>query len=112
MNKVNILGVHVNKVTIPEAADAIFKMLDENRPHHIFTPNSEIIMQAYKDEDFCKILNDADLLTADGIGVVTEVIPLAGNIKVRLNDQPDVAPKLYNRNDVKVLSRPEKKEEK
>ncbi|MBE6547256.1 MAG: stage 0 sporulation protein [Ruminococcaceae bacterium] len=55
---------------------------------------------------------DAVVKTADGIGVVTEVIPLAGNIKVRLNDQPDVAPKLYNRNDVKVLSRPEKKEEK
>jgi len=83
MNKVNILGVHVNKVTIPEAADAIFKMLDENRPHHIFTPNSEIIMQAYKDEDFCKILNDADLLTADGIGVVYASKILGNPIKER-----------------------------
>ena len=70
MEKVNILGVYVDKVTIPEAAEAIFEMLGENRPHWVFTPNSEIIMQAYKNEEFCKILNRADLLTADGIGVV------------------------------------------
>lgn len=70
MNKVNILGVQVDKVTIPEAADKIFGMLEEDRPHWVFTPNSEIIMQAYKDSEFCDILNKADLLTADGIGVV------------------------------------------
>lgn len=68
--KVNILGVYVDKVTINEAASEIFKMLGENRPHWVFTPNSEIIMQAYKNKEFCEILNNADLLTADGIGVV------------------------------------------
>lgn len=70
MNKVNILGVNVDKVTISEAADKIFGMLSEERPHCIFTPNSEIIMLAYKDSEFCEVLNKADLLTADGIGVV------------------------------------------
>lgn len=70
MNKVNILGVNVDKSTDREACEKIYAMLDENRPHWVFTPNSEIIMQAYKDEEFCKILNKADLLTADGIGVV------------------------------------------
>ena len=70
MDNVNILGVHVDKLNIPEAADKIFGMLSENRPHMIFTPNSEIIMLAYKDPEFCKVLNSADLLTADGIGVV------------------------------------------
>ena len=70
MEKVNILGVNVDKVTIPEAASKIMSMLGENRPHWVFTPNSEIIMQAYRDEEFCDVLNRADLLTADGIGVV------------------------------------------
>lgn len=70
MEKVNILGVQVDKVNIAEATDKIFNMLSENRPHMIFTPNSEIIMLAYKDKNFCDILNKADLLTADGIGVV------------------------------------------
>ena len=56
MEKVNILGVNVDKSTIPEAADKIFNMLGEDRQHWIFTPNSEIIMLAYKDKDFCDIL--------------------------------------------------------
>lgn len=70
MNKVDILGVKVDKFNIPEAVDEIFKMLSENRPHAVYTPNSEIIMTAYKDEEFRTVLNSADMLTADGIGVV------------------------------------------
>ena len=70
MSKVDILGVLVDKVNIPEAVDRIMKMLSENIPHAVFTPNSEIIMLAYKDEEFREILNSADMLTADGIGVV------------------------------------------
>ena len=46
------------------------KMLNEWGNHVVFTPNSEIILMAYKDEEFCDVLNSADLLTADGIGVV------------------------------------------
>ena len=70
MKKVNILGVLVDKVNIEEAVEKIFTMLSEKRPHAVFTPNSEIIMTAYKDEEFREILNNADMLTADGIGVV------------------------------------------
>lgn len=83
MNKVNILGVYVDKVTIKEAADKIFDMLSEEKAHGIFTPNSEIIMLAYKDSEFCDILNGADLLTADGIGVVYASKILKNPIKER-----------------------------
>lgn len=70
MNKVNILGVNVDKITYDDAVEKIYQMLNEKGNHSVFTPNSEIILMAYKDEDFCNILNSADLLTADGIGVV------------------------------------------
>lgn len=70
MNKVDILGVLVDKVNITEAVEKIMEMLSENRPHAVYTPNSEIIMLAYKDEEFKEVLNSADMLTADGIGVV------------------------------------------
>ena len=70
MDKVNILGVNIDKVTNTEAVDSIMRMLDENGSHSVFTPNSEIILMAYNDPDFCRLLNSADLLTADGIGVV------------------------------------------
>ena len=70
MDKVNILGVHVDMANISQATDCIMRFLDEDKFHAVYTPNSEIIMLAYKDEKFCKLLNNADLLTADGIGVV------------------------------------------
>ena len=44
--------------------------------------------------------------TTDGEGVVIETKPLAREIKVRLNDNDKDAPKLYKCQDVKVLSRP------
>ena len=43
--------------------------------------------------------------TADGVGSVTEINPLAGTIKVRLHDSPDTPPKQYHRDDVIVLQR-------
>lgn len=70
-NKVNILGVHVDKVTIPQATDKIMSFISEGgEAKAVYTPNSEIIMHGYRDDSLRDILNDADLLTADGIGVV------------------------------------------
>ena len=46
------------------------EFFNEDRIHTVFTPNSEIIMAAYRDPEFCEMLNNSDLLTADGIGVV------------------------------------------
>ena len=54
---------------------------------------------------------DSVVKTPDGIGTVTEISPLAGNVKVRLRDNPDVMPKIYKRDDVKIISRPQNTEE-
>lgn len=70
MEKCNILGVNVDKLCEDEVISRIIQMLNEPGNHMVFTPNSEIILMAYKDPNFCSILNSADLLTADGIGVV------------------------------------------
>ena len=68
--KVHILGVWVDMVNIPRAADRIMQFFNEEGLHKVYTPNSEIIMAAYKNDEFRDVLNNAELLTADGIGVV------------------------------------------
>ena len=68
--KVNILGVRVDMVNISRSADKICEFLNDEKLSKVYTPNSEIIMAAYKDESFRQVLNRAELLTADGIGVV------------------------------------------
>ena len=71
MDKVNILGVNISKYSIESASDMIVKLITDGEKNKcIFTPNSEIIMAAYRDSEFCKVLNSADVLLADGIGVV------------------------------------------
>jgi len=42
----------------------------EDKFRMICTPNPEIVMNAQKDESFMKLLNSADMVTADGVGVV------------------------------------------
>ena len=70
MDKVNILGVKVDRISINDAADKIFGFLSGDKCSKVYTPNSEIIMMGYNNKSFAEILNNADLLTADGIGVV------------------------------------------
>lgn len=48
---------------------------------------------------------DTLVRTVDGVGVVTEISPLAGTIKVRLNESPETAPKSYRREDVNILKK-------
>ncbi len=48
---------------------------------------------------------DSMVRTADGNGIVTEMNPLAGTIKVRLTASPDVPPKTYKREDVVMLQK-------
>ncbi len=69
-NTVNILGVDVDKVTFSEALSIAEDLLNKEGASAIFTPNPEIIMMARDDAQMRKILNSADLCTADGIGVV------------------------------------------
>lgn len=84
MNRVNILGVKVDKVNIMQSADKIMEFLNGAEGlKRVFTPNSEIIMRAYKDSEFAEKLNKADLLTADGIGVVYASRLLRNPIKER-----------------------------
>ena len=70
MDKVNILEVDFSNITLDEAADKMLSFLKDGKKHMIFTPNSEILYDAYKDSEFKKILNSADMNVPDGIGVV------------------------------------------
>lgn len=68
--KVLIMDVPINKVTMEEAANQVVDYLEGTGQHTVFTPNPEIIMEAQKDPEMMGILKKADLVVADGIGVV------------------------------------------
>ncbi len=68
--KVDVLGVKVCAVTMNEAVQYAEYLLREKRKSVVFTPNPEMVSYAQKDRGFLGILNSADMLLADGIGVV------------------------------------------
>ena len=68
--KTEVLGVCFDNVTLEEAAALGGAMLEENKFHYVVTPNPEFILSAEKDTEFRKVLNAADLVIPDGIGVV------------------------------------------
>lgn len=69
-NTVDILGIPVDNVTMGEALEKFKKFLGGNKVHTIYTPNAEIMMEARRDASLNEILLQADLLVADGAGVV------------------------------------------
>jgi len=68
--KINVLGVNFDDLTLEQAAEKGREMLQENKFHYVVTPNPEFILSAEKDESFRSVLNAADLVIPDGIGVI------------------------------------------
>lgn len=70
MEKIHILGVKIDNVSMDEAEEIVWQWMDGERNHMIVTPNPEIVYLAYHNENFRKVLNSADMTLPDGIGVV------------------------------------------
>ncbi len=68
--KVDILGVRVDSVTMPQAVAQVEGYMDERKNVLIATANAEMIMRATHDAELKTILNEAALVVPDGAGTV------------------------------------------
>ncbi len=69
-NIVNILGVNIDNTTMDDAADRICTFVKQKKVRCVYTPNSEIIMEAYRNNRLMEILNEGDMVIPDGAGVI------------------------------------------
>jgi N-acetylglucosaminyldiphosphoundecaprenol N-acetyl-beta-D-mannosaminyltransferase len=67
---IDILGVAVHSLTQTQALDQVAHFMSESHLHQIATVNPEFVMKAQDDHEFKRLLNNADLCLADGIGLV------------------------------------------
>ncbi len=67
---VKIFGVRIDRVDMDEAFNRFLVLLNRERTAVIYTPNTEMVMMAEKDKEFKDILNSADLIIPDGIGLI------------------------------------------
>ena len=82
--KKEILGIQFDDLTRQEAAQRGGELLAEDRFHYVVTPTPEFILAAEKDDDFRTVLNGADLVLPDGIGVVYSAKILGTPLKERV----------------------------
>ena len=70
--KINILGVNIDNITLDEAGTITKDLVESSNKSCkvIVAPNTEFIMMAQKDKEFLNILNSAELATPDSVGVM------------------------------------------
>ncbi|MGQ2375493.1 WecB/TagA/CpsF family glycosyltransferase [Companilactobacillus zhachilii] len=69
-NRVNILGTEFDNLTTKQFHKYLDDDLDVNANRFIVTPNPEIVLSARKDTNFSEIVNNADYVIPDGIGII------------------------------------------
>lgn len=71
-NVITILGVNIDNVTLDEAGMYTKELVENSNKSCkvVVAPNTEFIMTAQKDEEFFKILKNADFATPDSVGVI------------------------------------------
>ena len=66
----SVFGVQLHELdTEGQLLRELGRMLDDERPHRVFTPNPEILLLARRDHGYASVLNTADLALPDGTGV-------------------------------------------
>lgn len=70
MNKLSIMGVRINNITMNEVMDIIKTKISNNKQYTIYTPNTEFVMMCQKDDEFMELMNNSDINIPDGIGLI------------------------------------------
>ena len=69
-DSVRLLGVLITPISMAEVLDRVRRFIAEGAPHMIVTSDASGVMAAQDDEDLRRIMDEADIVTADGQGVV------------------------------------------
>lgn len=67
---VDVLGVRIHRVTMSECVEKILHWTETDTHHMVITAGPEFVMQCEQSSALQQIAQSADLVTADGVGVV------------------------------------------
>lgn len=71
-----LLNTHIDAITWPDALALIGQWAHERKSSYVCISNVHVLMSAAADEDFRRVINEADLATPDGM-------PLAWSLRAR-----------------------------
>jgi N-acetylglucosaminyldiphosphoundecaprenol N-acetyl-beta-D-mannosaminyltransferase len=101
-----VLGIKFSEFDINDTVDLLDEQIDSGtKPYHVVTANPEIVMHAKKDRDFNEVLEKADLITPDGIGIILASRILNQNLQGRVPGYDLLHALLHQRNQNKKKTR-------
>ncbi len=68
--RIEVLGVGFDNMTVDEAVAEGARLMSVPGAHYVVTPNPEIVETCREDPEAMEAVNGADLVLADGIGVI------------------------------------------
>jgi len=68
--RINVLGVGFDNLTVEQAVAEGVRLMNTPGAHYAVTPNPEIVETCREDQEANRAVNSADLVLADGIGVI------------------------------------------
>ncbi len=69
MKTAKLFEYDIADVTQKEALDNALRLIEGNKPAQIVTINPEMVNFSFKNAEFAKLLQDADMLIPDGVGI-------------------------------------------
>lgn len=85
MNKrFHILGVPIDNVSMQETVERLCIFAASDTPHHVMTPNPEMLVAAQKNPAFFQLLQKTALNVPDGAGLLWAARFLGGSLKERV----------------------------
>lgn len=82
--RVDILGVGFDNITMDQAVAEGVRLMNTEGAHYVATPNPEIVEVCRADPEAMAAVNGADLVIADGVGVIYGARMLGTPLKERL----------------------------
>jgi N-acetylglucosaminyldiphosphoundecaprenol N-acetyl-beta-D-mannosaminyltransferase len=82
--RVNILGTTVDRYSMQETVELICQAIEKRMSIRVVTANPEMIYAADRDLRLKKLINSAEIVTADGIGVVWAARQLGNPVPERV----------------------------
>lgn len=84
MERVRILDTTIDNVTMREVGDRLSQFLDGDRPRLIVTANPEIVLRAHREAEYRRVLDTADLVVPDGVGLLWAARLLGHSLRGRV----------------------------
>ncbi|HZJ85216.1 MAG TPA: WecB/TagA/CpsF family glycosyltransferase [Syntrophomonadaceae bacterium] len=82
--RANVLDCYIDTLDTDGAMAKVAEFIAARKPRHVITLNAEIVYLARKNKELKDIINQADLVTPDGIGIVWAARKLGWGIKERV----------------------------